>query len=87
MDLGQLREQIDVIDKEIVELYEKRMNISSQVADYKISNGKKVFDKAREQEKIASYLRSVDNLITLHQCKHVQDHNGSFTTEFEPDSM
>ncbi len=54
MDLSQLREQIDAIDSQIVELYERRMEISGQVADYKIANGKKVFDKAREQEKIAS---------------------------------
>ncbi|MCR4903544.1 MAG: prephenate dehydratase [Butyrivibrio sp.] len=54
MDLLELRSQIDQIDSQIVKLYEERMEISSQVADYKISTGKKVFDKAREQEKIKS---------------------------------
>lgn len=53
MDLSELRVQIDAIDKDIVELYEKRMDICRQVAEYKIENGKKVFDKAREEEKIA----------------------------------
>ena len=52
MDLLQLREEIDVIDKQIVELYEKRVNICKQVAEYKIENGKKVFDRVREEEKI-----------------------------------
>ncbi|MCR5156239.1 MAG: prephenate dehydratase [Butyrivibrio sp.] len=51
-DLSQLREELDVIDREIVELYEKRMEISSQVADYKISTGKKVLDKEREIQKL-----------------------------------
>ena len=53
MDLSELRVQIDAIDKEIVELYEKRMDICKEVAEYKIENGKKVFDKVREEEKIA----------------------------------
>ena len=51
-DLTELRRQIDEIDAQIVELYEKRMDISGQVAQYKIENGRKVFDKAREEEKI-----------------------------------
>ena len=36
MELTELRDKIDVIDKQIVELYEKRMEISRQVAEYKI---------------------------------------------------
>lgn len=53
MDLLELREKIDDIDAQIVELYEKRMDISRQVAEYKIGVGKKVFDRQREQEKLA----------------------------------
>ena len=52
MDLKDLRSEIDVIDRQIVELYEKRMDVASKVADYKISVGKKVFDKEREDEKL-----------------------------------
>lgn len=53
MDLLELRDKLDVIDAQIVELYEKRMEICGQVAEYKIQTGKKVFDKQREAEKIA----------------------------------
>ncbi|MCI9674892.1 MAG: prephenate dehydratase [Lachnospiraceae bacterium] len=53
MDLLELRDQLDVIDARIVELYEKRMEICGQVAEYKIETGKKVFDKQRETEKLA----------------------------------
>lgn len=35
MDLSQLRQQIDTIDRQIVDLYEKRMDVSRQVAEYK----------------------------------------------------
>lgn len=52
MDLLELRGKLDVIDEQIVRLYEERMDICSQVADYKIETGKKVFDAAREEEKI-----------------------------------
>jgi chorismate mutase/prephenate dehydratase len=52
MDLGQLRDELDVIDKQIVELYERRMDVCSQVAAYKIENGKRVFDKEREKQKL-----------------------------------
>ncbi len=52
MDLSQLRNEIDQIDAKLVELYEERMKVSSEIADYKIANGRKVFDKEREKEKI-----------------------------------
>ena len=52
-DLLKLREQIDEIDRQIVSLYERRMEISCRVAEYKIETGKKVFDKKREEEKLA----------------------------------
>lgn len=51
-DLLVLRDEIDKIDRQIVELFEKRMEISGQVAQYKISTGKKVFDQEREQNKL-----------------------------------
>ena len=51
-DLMKLRESIDEIDSEIVRLYKERMEISKHVAEYKITTGKKVFDKAREDEKL-----------------------------------
>ncbi len=53
MDLLELRDKLDVIDAQMVELYEKRMEICRQVGEYKIETGKKVFDKQREAEKLA----------------------------------
>lgn len=53
MDLNELRGKLDEIDAEIVKLYENRMEICKQVAEYKIETGKKVFDRQREAEKLA----------------------------------
>ncbi len=53
MDLAEIRQRIDATDRQIVELYEQRMDLCREVAQYKIENGKKVFDHAREMEKLA----------------------------------
>ena len=54
MDLGKIRDQLDVIDKEIVRLFEERMKLVGEVAEFKLETGKQVFDKEREQAKIRS---------------------------------
>ena len=51
-DLLECRKEIDVIDKEILRLFEKRMKVCEDVAEYKIHTGKKVLDPKREQDKI-----------------------------------
>ena len=66
MDLSQLRQQIDTIDRQIVDLYEERMDVSRQVAEYKIETGKKVFDKQREQETIVGVKALTHNDFNSH---------------------
>lgn len=66
MDLLDLRNQLDEIDANIVELYEKRMEICRQVAEYKIETGKKVFDKKREQEKLEKVKSLAHNEFNSH---------------------
>ena len=51
-DLLELRDRIDEIDREMVRLFEARMDICRQVAEYKIASGKKVLDRGRELEKL-----------------------------------
>ncbi|MBR3734356.1 MAG: chorismate mutase, partial [Lachnospiraceae bacterium] len=52
MDLTELRGQLDVVDAELVRLFEQRMQICEEVAEYKKETGRKVYDQAREQEKV-----------------------------------
>lgn len=68
--LQELREQLDQIDHQMVQLYEERMNICEQVGQYKIGAGKKVFDKQREQEKLQSVAEKVS---TEFQKKGIQE--------------
>lgn len=66
MDLLELRGQLDEIDEQIVKLYERRMEICGQVADYKIETGKKVFDKTREEEKLRKVKSLTHNDFNAH---------------------
>ena len=52
VDLTESRAKIDEIDREIVRLFQERMGVATDVAAYKRSTGKKVFDPKREEEKI-----------------------------------
>ena len=49
LDLQNLRQEINETDKEIVDLFKKRMNIAASVAEYKKQNGLPVLDAARER--------------------------------------
>lgn len=52
IDLSISRQQIDEIDCQIVELFEKRMEVANEVAKYKMETGKPVYDKEREDQKL-----------------------------------
>lgn len=66
LDLQELRKEIDSIDRQLVELFEKRMEITSNVAKYKIETGKKVLDPEREKQK----LEAVSELVKHEENKH-----------------
>ena len=53
-DLKECREKLDGIDREIVRLFEERMVVCGQVAEYKIETGKAVYDGEREKQKLAA---------------------------------
>ena len=50
MDLNDLRTEIDQIDQSLVELFVRRMNVSSQIADYKKEHNLPIYVPARERE-------------------------------------
>lgn len=69
-DLNTLRQSIDSIDKEMVALFRRRMEVSSQVAAYKKEHGLPTLDAGRERallgkvaeqagEELADYTQSV----------------------------
>ncbi len=52
MDLKELRNEIDLIDDELVRLFAQRMEVSARIADYKKENGLPILVPTREQEKL-----------------------------------
>lgn len=50
MNLEECRKEIDSIDKELVSLFVKRMNVAKKVAEYKKATGKAVYDAERERK-------------------------------------
>jgi len=49
MELQDLRKEIDSIDRELVDLFLRRMNVSAEVAEYKRANDLPVLDPSRER--------------------------------------
>ena len=60
-DLKQCRIEIDAIDQQLMELFEKRMALSKSVVEYKIENHLEIFQPEREREVIEKNLNRLNN--------------------------
>jgi chorismate mutase/prephenate dehydratase len=72
-DLLELRDEIDRIDDQIVALYEERMKVSEKVAEYKIANGRPVFDKDREKSKLETLGAKTHSNFNRHGVRELFD--------------
>ena len=61
-ELKDLREKIDAIDQQMVDLFKQRMEVSKEVAAYKRANGLPTLDAGRER----ALLGIVFVMFTLH---------------------
>ena len=52
MDLQELRQKIDRIDNGLVDLFQQRMDVSVEIAQYKQANNLPIYDPARERQKL-----------------------------------
>ena len=57
--LEELRAQLDQIDDQITDLYQKRKDVCEQVGEYKVKAGRKVYDRQREKAKLADVASKV----------------------------
>ena len=53
-DLPETRRALDAVDRQIVALFEERMNLARDVAEYKIARGLPVLDRSREEQVLES---------------------------------
>ena len=69
-NLDDYRAEIDVIDKELIKLFEKRMNVVLNVARYKKENNMEIFQNGREEEVIN---KAVNNIVNKDYAKEVKE--------------
>ena len=60
-ELSDIRKDLDQVDREIVALFEKRMGLAAQVAEYKISRKLPVLDSSREEIVLASRVSMLED--------------------------
>ena len=60
-ELENLRERIDTIDKELITLFEERMNVVNDIAEYKIKNNLPILNQSREDIVISKVKSIVKN--------------------------
>lgn len=52
MDLSDYREEIDRIDRKLLDLFEDRMRVSRGIAEWKAERGTDIYDPVREEDKL-----------------------------------
>lgn len=67
--LIEMRDEIDRIDKELIRLFEKRMNIAVEVANYKKENNIPILNKEREDEVMAKNLNRLKTIELKPYCE------------------
>ena len=60
-ELENLRERIDTIDKELIALFEERMDVVNDIAEYKIKNNLPILNQNREDIVISKVKAIVKN--------------------------
>ena len=60
-DIKQVREDINDVDYQIAELFEKRMKYAAELAEAKKEIGAPIYDKNREDEKLADITKNRSN--------------------------
>lgn len=68
-DLETMREEIDVIDREILDAFRKRMALSAEIAKYKKDNNIPVLDVDREKAKLDRIAKNVEDELSAFTSK------------------
>jgi monofunctional chorismate mutase, gram positive-type, clade 2 len=60
-ELNSLREKIDKVDKQLVKLFQERMELACKVAEYKKNNSMEILNAEREEQVIEKQLNNLEN--------------------------
>lgn len=86
IDLKEIRNEINAIDKYLVELLEERFNLVLQVGQYKVTHNLPIFDESREKIVIETCKNQLENknysnyieeiyIQIMNTCKSIQKNN------------
>lgn len=64
-DLDTCRKEIDEIDQQMIQLFEKRMNVAKDVVTYKLANDLEIFQAARENQVVEKNKERISQDILL----------------------
>lgn len=81
--LQQARVQIDAIDAQMAALFEQRMEAVAQVAQYKATTGKPVFDPEREAQVIAKNTARIQNEALRPYYRQFQNHAMAVSRDYQ----
>ena len=70
-DLSDLRSDLDQIDREIIALFERRMEVSRQVAAYKREKGLPILDAVREEQVLQSRAEMLKDASLAQPCREL----------------
>lgn len=63
-DLNYYRNELDIIDLEMQELFKKRMQIVKEIANYKVQNNLAIYDKTREKAQLENITQNKDKIVS-----------------------
>ena len=66
MSLDKLRNEIDRIDDELINLFKQRMEVVKQVSDFKKENNLPTLDKSREEAKLSQLTKNVPSELSAY---------------------
>ena len=88
MDLEECRREIDVLDRDLTKILERRMQVVAEVAAYKKAHHMEIYDPRRErqvldkidnltvQKELSTYLRRIYQCIMDESKKYEREHMG-----------
>ncbi len=63
-DLNYYRNELDIIDLEMQELFKKRMQIVKKIANYKAQNNLTTYDRTRENTQLENIVQNKDKIVS-----------------------
>ena len=60
-ELEKCRKEIDEIDKQLMELFERRLDVAARVAEYKAENKLPIYNGERESQVISNNVHRLKN--------------------------